>query len=59
MSERKQNKARQHEPVRTPNNWNGQERDLITQLNRIFDDVYKNIGLLEQRLKAVEEENEE
>ena len=59
MSERKQNKARQHEPVRTPISWTGQERDLVTQLNRIFDDVYKNIGLLEQRLKAVEEENEE
>lgn len=56
MSDRKQNKARQHEPVRTPNSWTGQERDLVIQLNRIFDDVYKNIGLLEQRLNAVEEE---
>lgn len=31
----------QHEVLRTPQGWTGQERDLIVQLERIHDDIYR------------------
>lgn len=56
MSDNKRVTVRQHEPVRVPAGWNGQSRDLVIQINRILDDIYKRIGLLEQRVKALEEQ---
>ena len=32
----------QHEVLRTPQGWTGQERDLIVQLERVHDDIYKH-----------------
>ena len=35
-----------HEPLRVPQGWTGQNRALIVQLERILDDLYKQIGNL-------------
>lgn len=32
----------QHEVMRTPMKWTGQERDFIVQLERVHDDIYKH-----------------
>lgn len=47
---------KQHEPVRVPAGWSGQGKDLIIQLNRILDDIYRQLGLIEQRLNQLESE---
>ena len=31
----------QHEPVRVPQGWNEQDKSMITQLNRLLDEVFK------------------
>ena len=36
----------QHEPLRTPQGWTGQERDLIVQLERVHDDIYSHFKKL-------------
>lgn len=43
MSE-KRNMIRQHEAIRVPEGWKPQERALIMQLERIFDDIYKQLS---------------
>lgn len=48
--------AKQHEPLRVPNNWKEQDRALVIQLERILDDIYHKLGEIEKRLKALEEE---
>ena len=35
---------RQHEPLRVPNNWNGQDRSLVIQLEKILTDLYRLTG---------------
>ena len=32
----------QHEVLRTPNGWTGQERDFVVQLERVHDDIYRH-----------------
>ena len=32
----------QHEVMRTPNGWTGQERDFVVQLERVHDDIYRH-----------------
>ena len=36
----------QHEPLRTPSNWSGQERQLVAQLERTFEDLYSRFNRL-------------
>lgn len=36
----------QHEPLRVPNGWTGEDRRLIAQLEEIFDDIYRRFGRL-------------
>ena len=36
----------QHEVLRTPMGWTGQERDFVVQLERVHDDIYKHFGPL-------------
>ena len=36
-------KERQHEPLRIPEGWGGQNRALIVQLERILDDIYARL----------------
>lgn len=33
-------KRRQHEPLRIPENWRGQDRSFVMQLERLLDDIY-------------------
>ena len=37
---------RQHQPLRTPAGWSGQEKAFIVQLEEIFDDIYRKFGRL-------------
>ena len=32
----------QHEVMRTPEGWSGQERAFVVQLERVHDDIYKH-----------------
>ena len=50
---------RQHEPLRIPENWKGQDRSMVIQLDRILDDIYVLISRLEERVKALEQEESE
>lgn len=50
---------KQHEPIRVPSGWDGQSKMLIIQINRVFDDIYRQLGLIEQRLAELENGNEE
>lgn len=34
----------QHEVLRTPQGWTGQERDFVVQLERIHDDIYRRLN---------------
>lgn len=36
----------QHQPLRTPQGWSGQEKALIVQLDEVFDDIYRRFGRL-------------
>ena len=40
------NTIQQHDPIRVPSNWAGQERTFVAQLEQIFDDIYKRFGRL-------------
>lgn len=46
MSEKKYTTIQQHEPLRVPANWGGQEKKLIVQLEEILDDIYRRFGRL-------------
>jgi hypothetical protein len=34
----------QRQPLRTPDGWNEKERSLVTQIERIFDTIFKYIA---------------
>ena len=54
MAQQKQ--IRQHEPLRVPERWAGQERSLVIQLEMLLDEIYAKLANLENRIKALEEE---
>ena len=56
MSTQKYVNVRQHEPLRVPQNWTGESRALVIQLESLLDELYRRIGDAERRLKALEEE---
>ena len=51
--------VKQHEPLRVPAGWTWQSRDFVIQLERIIDDIYIQLGQIEQRLKTLESAEEE
>ena len=55
---RKYNRLKQHEQLRVPRNWKDEEKAFIIQLDRILDDIYTLLGKLDQRIKALEEDEE-
>ena len=57
MAQQKQ--VRQHEPLRVPDRWNGQDRALVIQIERLLDDIYIQLGNIEKRIAALEAEDEE
>ena len=44
------NQARQHTPLRVPQGWNGQDRALVIQLERLFDEIYAISSNLEDTM---------
>lgn len=46
MSDKKYTTIQQHEPLRVPSNWTGQEKMLVVQLEEILDDIYRRFGRL-------------
>lgn len=50
--------VRQHEPLRVPERWSGQDRALVIQLERILDDIYAKLGNIDKEIKKLKEEEE-
>lgn len=40
----KYKQARQHQPLRVPDGWSGQARELVLELESLFDEVYLRLG---------------
>ena len=49
------NSKDQHQPLRIPQNWDQQERMLIVQLEHLLNEIYRKLGDLDRRVKALEE----
>lgn len=49
----------QHQPLRKPSNWKEQEASLVMQIDRLFDDVFRQLGQIKEKLKEIEEAMEE
>ena len=45
-------------PLRVPENWKGQDRAMIVQLERVLDDVYRRLGSLDKRVQTLEGESD-
>lgn len=41
---------RQHETLRVPNNWNGQDKAFVIQLERVLTDIYRLFGSNEKAM---------
>ena len=52
------NRSRQHEPLRVPVNWTGQDRAFVVQLNNLLDEIYSLIGRLESQVGEIREDME-
>ena len=48
----------QHQPLRTPQGWNGQETALVMQIENLFNDVYRLISILQEKIKELEWDSE-
>lgn len=46
MARDKNATIQQHQPLRTPEGWNRQEKMLLVQLDEILDDIYRRFGRL-------------
>lgn len=46
----------QHEPLRTPSQWQGEERRFAIRLGQLVEQLFLNQQKLSQRLKTLEEE---
>lgn len=49
------NNQYQHHPLRKPQGWKGQEASLVMQIERLFDDVYIQIGQIKETLKKLDD----
>ena len=47
----------QHQPLRPPVGWKEQDRALVIQIDRLFDDVYRMIGQIREQIKELQEED--
>jgi hypothetical protein len=52
-------KTIQHQPLRVPQGWKDQSASLVMQIDRLFDDIYRQIALIQEKLKELEEPEEE
>lgn len=48
----------QHEPIYPPHTWNDEERRFVYSIERLLDEIYQKIGALTERIKALEEEDD-
>ena len=48
--------VRQHEPLRVPDGWSGQDRMLVIQIERLFDQLYAKVGELEKKVEELSSE---
>ena len=44
----------QHQPLRKPEGWTGQDAALVIQLERQLDDIYRKLGALKEKIGDVE-----
>lgn len=51
--------VKQHEPLRVPDKWMGQDRAFVIQINRLLDEIYAQIGTLEKKIDDLQPEEEE
>ena len=40
--------SRQHEPLRTPDGWTGQNKMLVAQMEEMLDYIYRQLGNLKE-----------
>ena len=45
----------QHEALRVPKGWVGEDKSLVIQLENILDDIYWRIGTLRDAMKKMQE----
>ena len=48
----------QHEPIYPPRTWNDEECRFVYSIERLLDEIYQKIGALTERVKALEEEDD-
>ena len=48
------NTSRQHEPLRTPDGWTGQNKMLVAQMEEMLDDIYRRLGKLKDADKTMD-----
>ena len=44
----------QHQPLRKPQKWDGESASMVMQIDRTFDDLYRQITLLKERVEKLE-----
>ena len=47
-----------HSPLRVPDNWTGQYRTLVIQINNMMDDIYRKLNDLKKEIEELQEEGE-
>lgn len=55
---RKPQTTYQHDPLVTPFRWSGDERQFAVRLGLLIDELYRKIGVLETRVKELEDETD-
>ena len=46
----------QHEPLRIPVKWDANERAFVLQIERILEDIYRNLSLLKRKIDSLEQQ---
>jgi len=48
-------KIKQHQPLRPPEGWEMQEKSLVYQMERLVNDLYKEISIINEKLNKLDE----
>jgi len=48
-------KIKQHQPLRPPEGWEMQEKSLVYQMERLVNDLYKEISIINEKLDKLDE----
>lgn len=49
----------QHPPLRVPQGWNQEDRRFVIQLENVLEDLYRQVRVLQRRVTAIEESENE